>query len=347
MAYIWEEHMKNNLDTQLNFNNLLSWFLCKKSKILDREGEWAVDMVARSLASQFLALKKVKEKKSKKKFVNIKIINDKYFNKIDKSFLYNLKKLQTETKKLNPFIQNFLIHGSFATLDYKKGWSDLDTLIIIKGKIFLDIEKIKLFRKKILYLEKYLYKIDVLQHHGFIFITDLDLKKYHSSYLPIEVMEKSVSLTKNEVIKINYSRDKNFWKKKLKSIHALFYKSYKKGILFHHPLNGIFLKDNFKNVNTMYQMKYFLSLIMGIPFIYLETIGKPSYKKESFITFKNILKINDEIIRKASLIRNSWPKNEKYPYKGNKIPKWVINILGRDYFKRAFKLVDQIIKSNK
>jgi len=53
-----------------------------------------------------------------------------------------------------------------------------------------------------------------------------------------------------------------------------------------------------------------------------------------------IIKINDEIIRKASLIRNSWPQNETYPYKGNKIPKWLINILGRDYFKRAFNLVD-------
>jgi hypothetical protein len=60
-----------------------------------------------------------------------------------------------------------------------------------------------------------------------------------------------------------------------------------------------------------------------------------------------IIKINDEIIRKASLIRNSWPQNETYPYKGNKIPKWLINILGRDYFKRAFNLVDQIIKSIK
>ena len=275
------------------------------------------------------------------------MVNNEYFDRIDKSFLHNLKKLQKETKKLTSFIQNFLIHGSFATLDYKKGWSDLDTLIIIKGKVFSDIKKLKLFREKILYLEKYLYKTDVLQHHGFIFITDLDLKKYHSAYLPIEVLQKSISLTKSEKIKINYQRDKNFWKKKLFSIHSLFQISYKKGTLFHHPLNGIFLKDNFKNINTMYQIKYFLSLIMGIPFIYLEAIGKPSYKRESFGTFKNLLKINDEIIRKASLIRNSWPQNETYPYKGNKIPKWLINILGRDYFKRAFNLVDQIIKSIK
>ena len=59
--------MKNYTDNQLAFNNLLSWFLSKKSKILDKQGEWAVDMVAKNISVQFLYLKKEKKKKFKKK----------------------------------------------------------------------------------------------------------------------------------------------------------------------------------------------------------------------------------------------------------------------------------------
>lgn len=339
--------MKNSPHNQLAFNNLLSWFLSGKSKILDKQGDWAADIVAKNISAQFFYLKKEKKGKFKKKIINVKILNQSYFNKIDKSFFYHVKTLQRSVKKLNIFVQNFLIHGSFATLDYKKGWSDLDTLIILKEQSILDYKKLKLFRKLILNLEKYLYKIDPLQHHGFIFITNLDLANYHSAYLPIEVLHNSLSLTKSEKIKINYRRDKKFWKKKLLDIHALFKKASKEKILFHHPYNGIFLKENFRNMNAMYQMKFFLSLIMLLPCIYLDAIGKPAYKKYSFKILKNNLKINDELIKKATNIRNLWPKNEKHPFKNNRIPKWLIKILGRNYFKRALTLVDELLSSIK
>tara|TARA_Y100000590_G_C15619496_1_gene977013 strand:+ start:206 stop:1234 length:1029 start_codon:yes stop_codon:yes gene_type:complete len=335
--------MKNYTDNQLAFNNLLSWFLSKKSKILDKQGEWAVDMVAKNISVQFLYLKKEKKKKFKKKVINIKIVNKSYFNEIDKIFFYHVKNLQKNAKKLNIFVQNFLIHGSFATLDYQKGWSDLDTLVILKEKSILEYKKLKLLRSSILNLEKYLYKIDPLQHHGFIFITNLDLSNYHSAYLPMEVLHNSLSLTKSEKIKINYYRDKKFWKKKLLYIRALFKQAHKKKILLHHPYNGIFLKENFQNLNAMYQMKYFLSLIMILPCIYLDAIGKPAYKKYSFNILKNNLEINDELIKKATNIRNLWPKKEKHPFKNNRIPKWLIKILGRNYFKRALNLVDELL----
>ena len=97
----------------------------------------------------------------------------------------------------------------------------------------------------------------------------------------------------------------------------------------------------------MYQMKFFLSLIMLVPCIYLDSIGKPTYKKYSFYKFKSLLKVNDEIIRKASTIRNLWPILETHPYNQKKIPKWLMNTLGNNYFKRAFYLVDRLVRHTK
>ena len=39
------------------------------------------------------------------------------------------------------------------------------------------------------------------------------------------------------------------------------------------------LEDNFRNKNTMYQLKYFLSCIMTLPTYYFDAIGHPCYKE--------------------------------------------------------------------
>ena len=41
----------------------------------------------------------------------------------------------------------YLIHGSFATKDYIKGWSDVDTFVVIKDNILLYLKKIIRIKK--------------------------------------------------------------------------------------------------------------------------------------------------------------------------------------------------------
>ena len=97
----------------------------------------------------------------------------------------------------------------------------------------------------------------------------------------------------------------------------------------------------------MYQMKYFLSVIMTLPTYYLHSIGKPVYKKKSFKTLRSKFLKNWEIIDTATKIRMKWNKKEKHPYKGNKIPQWLINDLGEDYFKRAYDLSNDMVQKMK
>ena len=43
--------------------------------------------------------------------------------------------------------------------------------------------------------------------------------------------------------------------------------TYPKGVVFSGFNNKLFSKENYKNINTIYQMKFFLSLIMLVPCI--------------------------------------------------------------------------------
>ena len=97
-------------------------------------------------------------------------------------------------------------------------------------------------------------------------------------------------------------------------------------------------------MNTMYQMKYFLSLVMFIPCLYFECLGKPMYKKYSFDKLYNSTnRINFELIKKASSIRFSWKEKNNY-IKNNRIPNSLKKKLGKNYFKRAYLLTSSLKK---
>ena len=116
-------------------------------------------------------------------------------------------------------------------------------------------------------------------------------------------------------------------------------------VLRHHKYNDSYLVENYENEDAMYQLKYFLSILMTLPAYYLDAKGSPSYKRDSFEIVENDFPKNWEIIEKATEIRNSWAKNETHPYEGNSIPTWVKEILGYDYFERAYNLSSEMLAS--
>ena len=156
--------------------------------------------------------------------------------------------------------------------------------------------------------------------------------------LPANVLQKSKSVIKSNKIIKNENISNDFPINHLKNLNNLLYQSYKTGTLKHHKYNNKYLKDNYLDMNTMYQMKYFLSIVMTLPTYYLHSIGRPIYKKDSFNLIKENFLNEWEIIEIASNIRSEWVKKERYPFKGNKIPLWLKNMLGDHYFKRAYML---------
>ena len=130
------------------------------------------------------------------------------------------------------------------------------------------------------------------------------------------------------------------------SIARLLYEAVETGALKHHAQNGVYLKDNFENKkDNFYQLKYFMSLVLLLPSLFLELVDKSVYKKHSFDKIKNYFNKEDlEIVNKCEEARRLF---SNLKIKKNEIPKGVINILGNNYFKRATRLVDKMVKRHK
>lgn len=327
-----------SMKEQITFNQLLTWFLSRKSLHLDQEGPWIVSLLAKSISFSYQALPSA-EFDLQNVTLSIDKLEQQDYQGEDTQYLEPILKLQHfVNSQIKNNVVDFLVHGSLSTLDYAKGWSDLDTLVIINNETLKDPQTLIELREKLITAYDYLLKIDPLQHHGFIYCTEFDLNQYLSHCMPIEVIKESKSLIKNTQLSIHHKREQQAMVRFFKQKIVLLKNTFEEGVLRHHAYDGKYLLDNFEDTDTMYQMKYFLSTVMSLPIFFLDAIGEPCYKKESFEQVKSYFGHEWEIIVKASNIRSKWPMIEAHPYQGNKIPHWLCEELGDSYFERAYTL---------
>ncbi len=328
-----------------NFQQIFSWFLGLNSLSLDREGPWAVEMLAKTIGFLYKDLPNLDCKK-KKIELEIENISDSEYLSLNPTYLKPVLELKEfVNSNIVSDLEDFLIHGSIATLDYSEGWSDLDTYVIVKDEVIVDPKRLTALRKNLIEAYKFLKAIDPLQHHGFIFSSTYDLDNYFSNCLPIEVLSRSKSLLKKNRLRLQQYRDiretRTFFRNKLK----FFKECYVSGEMNHHLLDGVMLLENYEERNAMYQMKYFLSVLMSMPAFFLDALGNPSYKNSSFEKVREILNQDLGIIEQASNVRNKWQKIESHPFENNLIPSWLEQELGPDYFRRSFEICSTMCNS--
>jgi len=247
------------------------------------------------------------------------------------------------TKEKNPYIKHALIHGSLQDMMYIPGWSDLDTWIVISDDIFQDKNKLLELRQIFTKLNKFLLNIDPIAHHGFILLLESDLANYDESIMPVAVLKKAKSLIGDDVVKIYKSIVPKEKSSRFPEMKILFENFNTTGEFNHHPYMGKNLtKDDFMNNEGMYQLKYLISLIMSVPILYFTEIGTPVYKSDSFELFSRSFSKYDNIIYVFSDIRKSWEDNENHPYVPNKIPKWVIKMIPKDFIQQIILLITKI-----
>lgn len=333
---------------QDNLHAMLTWFLSPKSRGLELvDGAHCADMLSENIS---LCYKKMSLNNSGQKSASISIpelVEEDYIKK-DAEYLrpiIELKKFAID--KVRDYLTAFLIHGSMATLDYSMGWSDLDTYLIVSRDTLFNPIKLLELRDKLLHAYSYLLKIDPLQHHGFLLCSELDMQSYPSYYMPVEVLKHSKSLFGDLNIEFNLLDSRANATRRFQKYVEFFKKTYETGVFKHHFYNGEYLLDNFHNRNNcMYQMKNFLGFIAILPSYYLEAKGTPCYKRESFRRIKPFISTeNWELLEKAESIRREWKDREKHPYKGNGLPDWIPEMLGDNYFKRIYNLVEVLWRS--
>jgi hypothetical protein len=237
------------------------------------------------------------------------------------------------------------VHGSIASNDYVKGWSDFDTFVVLKDNFFNDINSIIKLRNNLKIFYKKLLKLSYFQHHGLIIYTELDLNNYLKGYLPKEALEKSFSILGNQniILKENYSNT-NLSLKSLIDRKKYLKEGVDMNFYNHHTYKDNKLQIPLKSGrNQMYQLFCHLGYILNIPILYFDATRRSIHKKKSFKKFYSEIKDKNiiSLIKKTEKVRKDW---NKHRFENRKIPDWVINQIGSDYMKNSYLAVSKIIK---
>ena len=249
----------NNKD--INFSDSIGQF--KKAKKINPR---VFSILLSTIYDDFSRIKKNKTKNWIKK--RCEKINFKKYNKSNEKLIEPIKHLKNFAEKnFIDYISGFYLHGSFSTLDYIKGWSDLDTLIIVKKSTINEPDKLSQLRDFLYKSRKFFYKIDPLQHHGHMVITQYDLEHYCQTYFPVEIFKYSKSFLETEGVNKIKIRDC-----KIENMNKFYW--------FVNYFRRVYLNRDYR-MNS-YNMKFFLHCITLFPALYLGAKGIHVYKKYSF-----------------------------------------------------------------
>jgi predicted nucleotidyltransferase len=192
----------------------------------------------------------------------------------------------------------YLLHGSYATGNITS-FSDVDVVCISNTNVLTVADMIRL-KKTNRAIEKYIFKIDPLMHHGIDLIEFNSFLSYDESVLPIDTLNKAVLLNAESLYIpaiIDTSLSRKNAKTKLK--------------------NKCNIINNFESsfINrSPYKLKCLLSVLFLIPVLLMQSeTGVFSYKRDSIGSARRLFggSLPFDIIDDATKLRENWIISER------------------------------------
>ena len=208
---IYKKYFNLNYVNQEILNKKINWFFDIKSILYQKRNNYKQESLRNSkiIVNNFLKTKLYKGN-TRSQRITVKAINRSVFLKKDKS--YKIKILQCfnflKKNKIDDYFKIFCVHGSLASDDYIKNWSDLDTFVVIRNETLKNDLKLRRLRNilRICFLK--LIKISPFQHHGLIIYTENDLNNYLKGFLPMQALEQSFSILGKVDFKVKEKKKK-------------------------------------------------------------------------------------------------------------------------------------------
>jgi hypothetical protein len=338
--------MDNMFGFQDSIHGMLTWFLDVRSELIDLEGEHRAFAIASHIANCHRNLNlpegdlPVVQKKGVPFDLKSYMSEDSKYREPIKDLYYLVN------EELKDYISHFFLLSSLATLDYKRGWSDIDSFMVINDDTVKDEKKLNMLRKICLSAWSIFLRITPLQHHGFIVSTPQDLRSYPSHYMPPAVFDNALCLIDNQKpIDFLVRSGASGSLKGLKARISALREAVETGVFKHHPKDGKYLLSHFENADdSMFQLFCLLGYVMTVPAYYMDGIGKGCYKGDSFVLSRPAFSDRAwKILNRATEIRSEWELREGTNYKGNAIPLWLQKILGKDYIEDSLYLVEEAV----
>lgn len=203
-------------------------------------------------------------------------------------YLRPVRDLMDEMGDLAPYYRAFFLHGSMATLDYAPGFSDLDTLLILRRNVVLDARQLDALRRRIYPLQRHMYRLDPLQHHGFMVVTEIDLDWYPESYFPLDLLRYAKCLDDPPALLSRRRNSRPEQRQQLWSIGQWMRRR---------------LAEGDKGADP-YAAKLLTSFLLLLPALFLQGVGEPTYKKYSFDRLPSRFPGDTAVLRLASRWRS-------------------------------------------
>jgi hypothetical protein len=338
---------------QDSLHSLLTWFLSPKSRGLETEdGPHAAAMIAKHLSLGYQALVKPSGMPVNSVSVDVPELNVERYRAEDSEFLKPVLELRdVALSDLRPYLQNFFVHGSIATMDFVKGWSDFDTFAILKDSTAQNEGELLQLRKILVEAAEHLFQIDPLQHHYFLVCTEFDLAAYPAKYLPPQALVLGSSYYQAVNLTLHLLDTAREEQASLQATAAFFENTAKSGILRHHAYRGEYLLSEWQNSERgMYSLKYLLGTVALAPALYYSAIGRPTDKASAIDEIKNSLSERSRsTLEMTSRIRFMWPDRESAHAPSVAIPDWIRYEVGPGLFQRIAEfhreLADKALQS--
>jgi predicted nucleotidyltransferase len=325
--------MKAINDLQVSTNSLLNWLLQQKSLFLPSEPVWQLNLFRQQIRHT-IALYPEGNQKTTLNLPTFEIPADPQFDPI--------RRLCEGFRQLETYVHTVLIHGSVATNEVVKNYSDVDILCILQPTIFENAITVATVRATLQKLEACLYEFDPCQHHGLQFITAADLQYYPEVLLPLEVIKHGRVIAGSQTLTIAVRDSTAEKESRFYGWLATFKEAAKAGVLHHHGKNGVYLQNNFVNAaEAFYQFKYFMSAVLLLPSLFIELIDQPIYKKESFTEIRNYFSDSElELLDACQAGRRLMPT---LTLRDNAIPAELQAVIGLQYFERAYTFMQRLV----
>ncbi len=196
-------------------------------------------------------------------------------------------------KQMAPHLAFAAIHGSVGDLNYARGYSDLDTWLVLDEATVTDAARLRQFAKKCYRSLAELYRFDPLQHHGHMIATAIDWQWYSENWLPLDAFKHACRLIPDKVgpqIRVRDSAaDARYSFEELEELMRLRY-------------------ARRWRPETAYELKDYLSILMLAPALYLQAKGLYVAKQDSFqIAHDHLPGANWDAMHCATQARSAWP----------------------------------------
>jgi hypothetical protein len=335
---------------QLAFQNsthaLLTWFLDPRSKVLDLEGAHRPAAVAVHIASCYRELGTpapagvAVEKRGL-------AYDGRAYRREDRDFRRLVAELlEFVEQRMAPHLTHFFLHGSLATLDYAKGWSDVDSFMVIRQQTGQSAAELLDLRRLCLESWNLFLRICPLQHHGYILAVEGELLRYPSHYLPPPVFDHALATLPGQTpVRFHVVPGEGSALRSLVDRRDALREALRDGVLRHHPRDGVYLEARYRNAHdAMGQLFALLGYVMTVPAFLMDALGRPCHKRDSFAQARPLIsKEAWEVVDKATEVRRAWGLKEGNVYRGNAIPAWIPPILGPDYFEASLCLLEEAV----